>query len=1216
VSGAVSSRLDSRFAILKVGEGIVNTILRSNGMARLCTGATAAVLVIAGGVALSQPAGASPAASAIVVANAGNSSVTIYAPGANGNVAPIAAISGPHTGLSAPAFATFDGSDNVAVTNTGNNSITIYRPGSQGDAPPLRTITGSNTKLSYPAALGFDASGVLYVLNAGAPYSITEYAPGANGNVAPIATVAGPDTHLTNLQAIGSMVVDRSGLVLVADGSSAEILGFAPGASGNATPIIDIAGSNTTLGGVSGVALDAAGNVWVSGTPNVVTEFAAGSTGNVAPIARILGPATQITFPSNVAVDQASGNIEVTNLGNNSITEYAPGSTGNVAPAAVIAGNLTGLSAPQGLQSGSPILVTDAPDPQTALVGGSASFTASAVGTPSPDQQWQQSTDGGATFTNIAGATGATLDLGPLSQSQDGLLVRALFSSAAGSQPTAAALLTVVGVPTIGITVPADGATYTYGAVPDSSFGCTAGDNATLTSCTASIGGGPSMVSGDPLDASIGEHTLTVTAVDSPLGGATQSVTYTVGPKQVQILPDNVTVTYGYGPDPDFTFATSGLLGDDQLTEQPTCGVSGPHSDAGTYTITCSGGSAGPDYLLTYGTATFTVKRETIVVTPDAQAITYGDPDPAFTFHTTPFVGSDTFTTAPTCGVSDPHSAAGEYTITCTSRDAGPNYTIVDETSTLIVSRKTIVVAADDQTITYGDADPTFTFASTPFVGSDTWVTPPQCGVTGVHTDAGTYTITCTAGDPGPNYTLGAAEDGTLTVERAGLTVTPHAQMTTYGQPDPAFTFVTTGFIGADHFSTPPTCGVSDPHRNVGTYTITCSGGSAGPNYAIDYGTATLTVNPATLTITADDESKLAGQNDPTFSYSVAGLVGTDALVTQPTCDVIGAHDLPGNYPITCHGAAAGDNYTLQYAPGTLSVGLAKPTISTQPSASVPVGGSVSDTATLANAYLPTGTVTFNLYAPGDVSCLHAIYTQQATLAGSSAASGSAPALLPGTYRWTARYGGDGSNEPAESGCGAETVVVTAQVLTGRAYGVTATATLAGLSLLNVAPTPSTGAVSTTGTSTVSPPCAAAIKGLAGVSAVCAKVATTDGYGASSTATATVAAVTISVANLPAVVVRAVESASTTSCAGSTGSVTIAYLKVGTVVLISKPTVIAPNTRIAVGSVSLVLNEQLPFSTPDAGLTVNAVHVHVNVLGLASVNAVIASAESDIRNCP
>jgi hypothetical protein len=50
--------------------------------------------------------------------------------------------------------------------------------------------------------------------------------------------------------------------------------------------------------------------------------------------------------------------------------------------------------------------------------------------------------------------------------------------------------------------------------------------------------------------------------------------------------------------------------------------------------------------------------------------------------------------------------------------------------------------------------------------------------------------------------------------------------------------------------------------------------------------------------------------------------------------------------------------------------------------------------------------------------------------------------------------------------------------------------------------------------------------------------------------------------------------------------------------------------------VSLVLNEQLPFSTPDAGLTVNAVHVHVNVLGLASVNAVIASAESDIRNCP
>ena len=68
--------------------------------------------------------------------------------------------------------------------------------------------------------------------------------------------------------------------------------------------------------------------------------------------------------------------------------------------------------------------------------------------------------------------------------------------------------------------------------------------------------------------------------------------------------------------------------------------------------------------------------------------------------------------------------------------------------------------------------------------------------------------------------------------------------------------------------------------------------------------------------------------------------------------------------------------------------------------------------------------------------------------------------------------------------------------------------------------------------------------------------------------------------------------------------------------MIAQPTNIAPNTTINVGVVKLVLNEQIPFSTPDDGLTVNAVHVTVNVLGLVTANVVVASSESDIGNCP
>ena len=54
-----------------------------------------------------------------------------------------------------------------------------------------------------------------------------------------------------------------------------------------------------------------------------------------------------------------------------------------------------------------PAVSTD-PASQTVANGAAYSFAAAASGYPAPAQQWQVSTDGGSTFTNISGATGAT----------------------------------------------------------------------------------------------------------------------------------------------------------------------------------------------------------------------------------------------------------------------------------------------------------------------------------------------------------------------------------------------------------------------------------------------------------------------------------------------------------------------------------------------------------------------------------------------------------------------------------------------------------------------------------------------------------------------------------------------------------------------------------------------------------------------------------------
>jgi hypothetical protein len=89
------------------------------------------------------------------------------------------------------------------------------------------------------------------------------------------------------------------------------------------------------------------------------------------------------------------------------------------------------------------------------------------------------------------------------------------------------------------------------------------------------------------------------------------------------------------------------------------------------------------------------------------------------------------------------------------------------------------------------------------------------------------------------------------------------------------------------------------------------------------------------------------------------------------------------------------------------------------------------------------------------------------------------------------------------------------------------------------------------------------------------------------------------------------QASSQTSCSGSTGTSNIASLSVGTVVVASGQA--SPNTTISVatpvGPITIVLNQQTPVP---GGLQVNAAHI----TGPLGLDVVIASATSDIHNCP
>ena len=241
----------------------------------------------------------------LYVVNYGTNSITVYAAGASCNATPTTTIAGSNTGLNSPHGIALDGAGQLYVANYAGSTITVYAAGATGNATPTATIAGSSTGLNGPVAIALDGAGRLYVANLTLPNSsvqtITVYAAGATGNATPTATIAGSNTGLSDPFGIA---LDAAGRLYVANYGVAEgpgsITVYAAGATGNATPTATIAGSNTGLNGPGAIALDAAGQLYVANWAGTITVYAAGATGNATPTATIAGSNTGLYFPGSI----------------------------------------------------------------------------------------------------------------------------------------------------------------------------------------------------------------------------------------------------------------------------------------------------------------------------------------------------------------------------------------------------------------------------------------------------------------------------------------------------------------------------------------------------------------------------------------------------------------------------------------------------------------------------------------------------------------------------------------------------------------------------------------------------------------------------------------------------------------------------------------------------------------------------------------------------
>ena len=188
--------------------------------------------------------------------------------------------------------------------------------------------------------------------------SILQFSTTATGSVSPSPKLKGPaGVAFIGLAVDGPGNLYVGGTIHSSPFPSAEILVYAPGASGMATPSRTIAGASTGLNVLNeslvyALALDSSGNVYVSSYVNVggilypgVSIFSAAANGNVAPINVIAGSATTISgfSPGQIAVDSAN---RVYTAGGSlpqpdSILIFNSSSAGNGPPTSSIAGSNT-----------------------------------------------------------------------------------------------------------------------------------------------------------------------------------------------------------------------------------------------------------------------------------------------------------------------------------------------------------------------------------------------------------------------------------------------------------------------------------------------------------------------------------------------------------------------------------------------------------------------------------------------------------------------------------------------------------------------------------------------------------------------------------------------------------------------------------------------------------------------------------------------------------
>jgi hypothetical protein len=641
---------------------------------------------------------------------------------------------------------------------------------------------------------------------------------------------------------------------------------------------------------------------------------------------------------------------------------------------------------------------------QTAVISNPPA--SSTFGTPVTFTATVTATSGTSAPTGSIEFFNGTTDLGPGTPLQGaGISATSTFTTStlpAGNDPSIIAVYTPTGsftgshgstifvvTPPV-LTITADSTSKTYGqtlsfAGTEFQFtGLLSGDSVTSVTETSAGAAASAMVGTDAIVPSAASGTglskYTIVYVNGTL---------TVNPATLTITADNESKTYGQAFVRPTAYSETGLVtanGDTITNVTATDTGAAASAPVGMYNIvpTTTYGTGLSNYTITYVSGMLTVNQAALVITADDASKIYGQ---TATFDSTAFTetGLDVANGDTITGVTET-SAGAPASAPAGSDDIVPiaaigsgigNYTISYLNGTLTIDPVSLTITAVNESKSYGTTftpDGTTQFTTLGLLNGDS--------VTSVTLESDGYAATATVA-PGPTYSIDPSAavgtglgnytinyvSGTLTVDPAALTITASDESKTYGTtfvPDGTTQLTTQGLVSGDSVTSvtlasggyASTASVVSPGPNYAIMPFAAVGTGLG-NYTITYVSGTLTVNPAPLTITADNASKVYGQTAmfASTAFTETGLVTANGdTLTGVTETSTGAPNsatvvAPGPHYAIAPSAAVGSglgNYTITYVSGTLTVNPAPLTIT-----------ATNETKTYGTTFVPDGTTQF-----------------------------------------------------------------------------------------------------------------------------------------------------------------------------------------------------------------------------------------------------------------